>query len=130
MNWTHIITQIFEIVIFPLLGVGTVYLISLIRAKNQELKENQNQIAYYKYLDMLERTIENCVLATTQTYVSTLKKEGKFDKDAQVIAFQKTYDSVMKVLTKDAKEFLETVIGDLEIYVSEKIEAEVIKNKN
>ena len=74
---------------------------------------------------MLEQTIIDCVLSTTQTYVESLKKEGKFDADAQKIAFTKTYTNVMAILSKDAKKYLEETIGDLEAYVYNKIEAEV-----
>jgi hypothetical protein len=74
---------------------------------------------------MLENTIIDCVLATTQTYVEALKNEGKFDADAQKIAFTKTYTNVMSILSNDAKEYLENALGDLEAYVYNKIEAEV-----
>ena len=40
-----------------------------------------------KYLKMLSETITKCVIATNQTYVETLKKQGKFDEEAQKIAF-------------------------------------------
>jgi hypothetical protein len=69
-----ILSQIFEIVILPLLGIGTIYLISLIKAKIQELKQQKDDVLYHKYLTMLEDTIISCVLATTQTYVEGLKK--------------------------------------------------------
>ena len=125
MDWMTIISQLFEIVIFPLLAIGTVYLITLIKVKIQELKQKKNDELYNKYLTMLEDTIISCVLSTTQTYVETLKKEGKFDADAQKIAFTKTYTNVMSILNKDAKKYLEEAIGDLETYIYNKIEAEV-----
>ena len=125
MDWIMILSQLFEIVIFPLLAIGTVYLISLIKVKIQEIRQKKNQDLYNKYLTMLEDTIISCVLATTQTYVESLKKEGKFDADAQKIAFTKTYTNVMAILNKDAKKYLEEAIGDLETYVYNKIEAEV-----
>jgi hypothetical protein len=125
MDWMNILSQIFEIVIFPLLGIGTAYLIILIKAKIQELKQKKDDELYRKYLTMLENTIIDCVLATTQTYVEALKNEGKFDADAQKIAFTKTYTNVMNILSNDAKEYLETALGDLEAYVYNKIEAEV-----
>lgn len=125
MDWMTIIAQLFELVIFPLLGIGTVYLIALIKTKIQELKQKKNDELYLKYFTMLETTIVDCVLATTQTYVEALKKEGKFDADAQKIAFTKTYTNVMAILNKDAKKYLEEAIGDLETYVYNKIEAEV-----
>ena len=125
MDWMMILSQLFEIVIFPLLAIGTVYLISLIKVKIQELKQKKDNEMYNKYLTMLESTIIDCVISTTQTYVEALKKEGKFDADAQKIAFTKTYTNVMAILNKDAKKYLEEAIGDLETYVYNKIEAEV-----
>lgn len=125
MDWMMILSQLFEIVIFPLLAIGTVYLISLIKVKIQELKQKKDSELYVKYLGMLETTIIDCVLSTTQTYVEALKKEGKFDANAQKIAFTKTYTNVMAILNKDAKKYLEEAIGDLETYVYNKIEAEV-----
>lgn len=125
MDWMMILSQLFEIVIFPLLAIGTVYLISLIRVKIQEIKQTKDDAMYHKYLSMLESTIIDCVISTTQTYVEALKKQGKFDADAQKIAFTKTYTNVMAILNKDAKKYLEEVMGDLETYVYNKIEAEV-----
>lgn len=74
---------------------------------------------------MLEDTIIQCVLATTQTYVENLKKEGAFDADAQKIAFTKTYTNVMKIFSDEAKEYLTEALGDLEAYVYNRIEANV-----
>lgn len=125
MDWMNILAQLFEIVVFPLLAIGTVYLISLIKVKIQEIKQYKEEALYNKYLTMLESTIIDCVISTTQTYVEALKKQGKFDADAQKIAFTKTYTNVMAILNKDAKEYLEEAIGDLETYVYNKIEAEV-----
>lgn len=129
MNWNEILTQAFEAVIFPLLSIGTVYVIYLIKTKIQELKQKKDNELFNKYLTMLDTTIVDCVLATTQTYVQTLKDKGEFDLEAQKIAFTKTYENVMSILTQDAKEYLQTAIGDLETYVNNKIEAEVLANK-
>lgn len=129
MNWMLILSQIFEIVILPLLGIGTAYVIALVRAKIQEMKEKKQDVLYHKYLDMLNITIADCVLATTQTYVEALKKEGKFDLEAQKIAFTRTYENVMAILADEAKEYLQTAIGDLSAYVENMIEAEVNRNK-
>lgn len=129
MDWMAILTQLFEMVIFPLLGIATVYLVFLIKAKINELKFKKDNDLFNKYLSMLENTITDCVIATTQTYVDSLKKQGAFDADAQKVAFTKTYTNVMKILTEDAKEYLEQALGDLESYVYNKIESEVALNK-
>lgn len=129
MDWTNVVKQIFELVVFPLLGIGTAYLIVLINIKIKELKKQSDNDLEKKYLDMLNNTITDCVLATNQTYVNELKKQGKFDMDAQKIAFQKTYENVMALLTDEAKKYLAEALGDLQTYVNNKIEAEVLINK-
>ena len=129
MDWTIVLEQLFELVIFPVFGVLGVYLTYLINVKIKELKQKRNDETTAKYLDMLNETITKAVLATTQTYVETLKKEGKFDAEAQKIAFQKTYETVMTLLTEEAKKYIITAVGDLQLYVTNQIEAEVKLNK-
>ena len=129
MDWMELLQKIFEVCIIPLLGVLTAFLIVFISKKAQELKAKTNNELYNKYIDMLEQTIINCVIATNQTYVDALKREGKFDGEAQKIAFQKTYDSVMAILSEDAKTYLNEAIGDLQAYIINQIEAQVNLNK-
>ena len=129
MDWNNILTQIFELILFPLLIVGATYLIYFLSVKTEEIKDKTDNDTFDKYLDMLNNTITQCVIATTQTYVEALKKEGKFDAEAQKIAFQKTYDNVMSILTAESKYYLQTALGDLEAYINNKIEAEVALNK-
>ena len=129
MDWNNILTQIFELILFPLLIIGSTYLIYFLSVKTKEIKDKTDNDTFDKYLDMLNNTITQCVIATTQTYVEALKKEGKFDAEAQKIAFQKTYDNVMSILTTETKYYLQTALGDLEAYINNKIEAEVALNK-
>jgi len=82
MEITELIKQIFEVCLFPLLGVLTTFLILFINKKSQELKATTDNELYHKYIDMLEETVVNCVIATNQTYVDSLKKQGKFDLEA------------------------------------------------
>lgn len=129
MNWLEILEQIFQIVVIPLLGVGTLYLISLIKTKKMKLLEEVDSEIVTKYINLLEQTIVDCVIATNQTYVNSLKEQGKFDAAAQKEAFQKTFNAVMAILTDDAKEYLTLAIGDLEVYVTNKIESTVTQVK-
>ena len=129
MNWMNILTQLFEVVIIPLLGIATLYVVALVKAKTEEIKAIKDNELFNKYMDMLCETITDCTLATTQTYVDALKKENAFDKEAQAIAFQKTFDAIMSVLSEDAKEYLTHIYGDLTTYITARIEAEVKANK-
>ena len=121
----EILQQIFELCVIPLLGILTTYLVKLIRKKNEELDAKVSKEVSKKYIDMLADTITDCVVSTNQTYVDALKEANAFDEEAQKKAFELTYNKIMNVLTEDAKEYLTTIYGDLEIYITTKIESEV-----
>ena len=125
----EILQQIFELCVIPLLGILTTYLVKLIRKKNKELDEKVSNNISRKYIDMLADTITNCVVSTNQTYVDALKEANAFDKEAQKKAFELTYNKIMNVLTEEAKEYLTAIYGDLEIYITTKIESEVKSHK-
>ena len=129
MEIMDLITQIFEVCIIPLMGILTAYFVKWIGVKTEELKEETKNEKTEKYLDMLNNTITNCVIATTQTYVDTLKAQGAFDIEAQKTAFTMTYEAVAKLLTDEAAEYLNEAVGDLNLYITQKIEAEVNLNK-
>jgi hypothetical protein len=130
MDWMNVLEQVFELVVYPVISLAGVYLTYLIGVKIKELKQKIDNETASKYLDMLNTTIQNAVLATTQTYVDSLKNAGEFNIEAQKEAFRLTYDAVMKVLTDDAVKYLTMAIGDLEIYITNQIEANVKLSKS
>ena len=129
MDWMIILYQIFDLCIVPLLGILTMYLVQFIRMKSQEITDKTNNELADKYIQMLTDTITACVIATNQTYVDALKKQGKFDKEAQKCAFELTFNAVMAVLSDEAKHYLASVYGDLTAYITTRIEAEVNVSK-
>lgn len=129
MNWIEMLEKIFEVCIIPLLGVLTSYLVIWIRAQSQHIKERTNNELEKKYIDMLEGTISNCVIATNQTYTNALKAQGAFGIEEQKIAFEKTYSTIMAILTDEAKVYLTATFGDLQAYITAQIEAQVNLNK-
>ncbi len=125
----ELITQIFEVCIIPLLSILTAFFVKWVNAKSAELATKSKNDLQAKYITMLNNTISDCVIATTQTYVDSLKKSGAFDAEAQKVAFNMTYESVIKMLTEEATDYLNEAIGDLNLYITQKIEAEVNLNK-
>lgn len=119
--------------IAPALGtaLGTIitaaagYFLIYLNKKKKALQQDLDNDTASKYLDMIEQTIIDCVIATNQTYVETLKKQDAFTPEAQEVAFQKTLNSVLAILTDDCKEYLETITNDVNGYLEAKIESQV-----
>lgn len=108
------------------LSTTIIYYVGKLIQTGQDKSENAK---IDKYLGMLNTTITNAVLATTQTYVDALKGKNAFDKEAQQKAFDMTYEAVMNVLTDEAKKYLTEAVGDLNLYVTNQIEATVKMTK-
>lgn len=129
MTWLALLADVFEVCVLPLLGVLTMYIVKFIQIKSEEITGKVDNELADKYVNMLATTIENCVIATNQTYVESLKTSGKFDAEAQKTAFNMTKNAVMSILSDEAKKYLENAVGDLNEYITQQIEASVNINK-
>ncbi len=69
------------------------------------------------------------VTYTSQTYVDTLKKEGTFDKEAQMVALNTALTKAQSLLAFETKELLESLYGDLQDWLVTKIEKTVKETK-
>lgn len=116
---------IFRICIIPILGILTKWICAFLTKKMNELQARTDNEIFNKYYSMLNNTITRCVIATNQTYVETLKQENRFDLEAQKIAFNITKDAILNILGEEAINYLNTIIGDLDAYINEEIEANV-----
>lgn len=125
MNWSELISNIFQVCLIPLFGILTKYLVAYIAMKSDEMQKKTDNEMAQKYMQMATDTITACVIATNQTYVESLKLQGKFDKEAQEIAFNKTLEAVLTLLNDEVKEYLTTAFGDLNAYLNTQIEAAV-----
>lgn len=124
-----IVIQIIEVCIIPLFGILTKYLVNFLTAKRDELNSKTNNEIAKKYTDMIYQTVVDCVIATNQTYVDSLKKSGSFDEAAQKEAFNRTMNAVLAILGDDAKDYIQQATGDLNTYLTQLIESEVNKHK-
>ena len=82
-----------------------------------------------KYLEMAKEIVIDCVTATNQSYVDSLKSNGAFNQDAWVTAFEKTKNNVLKLLSDAQKEVITELYGDLDGWINTQIEARVRQQK-
>lgn len=123
------VTEITEIVLTLLLIIVTKFLIPFFNAKREEAKARIDNELANKYIDMIYNTVSNCVMATSQTYVDSLKKQNLFDKAAQEKALQNTLTAVKQMLSEDAIKYIHSISSDTDFYLINLIEAKVKEQK-
>ena len=129
MTTPEVIKILFEVVLIPLLGTLTIFVIKFLNAKSKDLQAKIDNDVADKYIAMIAATVEQCVIATNQTYVESLKSMGRFDAEAQKIAFERTLNAVLSILSDDAKDYIFEATGDVSAYLTNLIEASVNANK-
>lgn len=118
MDWNEIGTQIILGVIgIVLTGLGALitYLI------NKYVKDNTAK----NILNSLLQLVKNSVLEIQQTYVDSLKKQGKFDIVAQKIALDKCYDTITINMPKNIENWLRENYSDVEGFIKGLIESQI-----
>lgn len=102
-----------------------VYLSNLSKEKIAKIENIKVREASDKLLDIITK----CVSATNQEFVGDLKEQGKFDRDQQEEAWNKTKNKINKILDDESKEILDKAYGDLNSYINQTIEDEVTNQK-
>lgn len=118
MNWNEVGTQIILWVlgiIFSGLGAFVTYLI------NKYVKNNNAK----NILNSLLTLVKNCVLEIRQTYVDDLKKQGRFDVEAQKKALEKCYQKVITTMPKEMEKWLKDNYSDIEAFIKGLIESQI-----
>ena len=121
----NIISVVVTSIVLPLLSIAGAKLIQFI---NSKIKNN-------KAADLLTTAttiVINAVRSVFQTYVEALKKEGSFNKDAQIIALNKAKEIALTQMTDEVKDYLVTTYGSLDTWLDTNIEAtiNILKNKS
>jgi hypothetical protein len=103
------------------------WLVSLSEANKVKIKNEKAQATLGMVTDMIVAAVET----TTSTYVKQLKAQELFDSEAQKKAFNMTFETVKKQLTADSEKIIAEVYGDVETYITNKIEqfVEELKKK-
>lgn len=73
--------------------------------------------------------LEDAVAFANQTYVDALKDAGSFGADAQAHALKLALTALLNSLSPEAKSYIEKNFGDTEAYLTNRIEAEVKRQK-
>ena len=121
----NIISVVVTSIVLPLISIAGAKLIQFI---NSKIKNNKAA----NLLTTATTIVINAVRSVFQTYVEALKKEGSFNKDAQIIALNKAKDIALTQMTDEVKEYLVKTYGNLDSWLDTNIEAtiNILKNKS
>lgn len=119
----NILSCIVTVIILPLITLLGSKLIKWISKKINDENVEKNLIK-------ATNIILNAVKYVLQTYVDNLKKEGKFTKDAQLIAFNKAKEIVLSQFNEEIKSYIKDNFGDIDSWIDVQIEASINNLKN
>jgi len=117
-------------VVTAAIPVITAYSISLLKQAAEKAAADSDNIKVQGYIREIAQAVSNAVAATSQTYVDSLKQAGAFNKGAQEKAAQKALAACLSSLSPAAKAFIEAAYGNVREYLTNRIEAEIHKQKN
>ncbi len=125
----ELLTTLIQMVVIPAIPVLITYLAKYLKAKADQATIRIDNEQVRIYLQEATDAVLQAVTFTAQTYVDTLKKQGKFDKEAQEQAFNTAKDVALKLLTEEAKQMITDLYGDITIWLDTKIEQTVNEQK-
>ena len=126
---SEFLSTLLQAVIIAAVPVCAGAIIKGIQAGAKYLASKAENKTAKKYLEDVADAVSTAVTYTSQTYVDALKASNKFTKENQEEALRKAVEQAEKLLTAEARAFLEKAYGDLNGYLVSRIEAEVRKQK-
>lgn len=117
-TWMDVLVKVLDVLVGLLVSVGIPYLMGQIGAKVKSSKARE-------YLARAQEYLTSAVTMVNQTFVDQLKKDGKFDADAQLEAFEMAADAWLLMMNDEMKAIIIEEVGDFDTYIRTQIEAKV-----
>ena len=123
------IIELLQAIATAAIPVCAAYLVQYLHRKSEHIIAQTDNMTIKAFLAEATDAVSTAVTYTSQTFVDALKKEGNFNKDKQQEALKKSLDKAISLLSESAKNALTDIYGNLEAYLTSKIEAEVRSQK-
>ena len=123
------IQDIIYLIITGIMPLLIMYAMTFLKVKIKEYQKNLDNDQLNRYIYAATDAITKAVISVNQTYVDTLKRQGKFDTEAQSKAKQMAIDKAKELITADSKAAINTLYNDFEAYLNDAIEELVRENK-
>lgn len=122
MTWMDVLIRIIDSLTELLLAAVIPYVGAMLSKKMKNDKA-------VEYMGLAEKYLTDAVALVKQTFVDSLKAEGRFDTDAQKEAFSKAKDIWLEMMSEEMKSVVLKEVGDFETWATAKLEAAVVEGK-
>jgi hypothetical protein len=122
MNWLDILDQATPLII-------TAIVIPMLLAAGRAISKKFNTVMQQKYFNMAQNAVITAVAETMQTFVSALKKEGKWDAEAAKKAFEMSKLKAMQIMGVAVIQAMPEIVIDFEAWLTAQIEAATLTLK-
>lgn len=125
----EVLQNLLYVVITAGLPIVIGYVASYLKAKRDTQLDKLDNAYVKDTIKDATNIVINTVLTVSQTYVSDLKKTGKFTEAEQKIALDKAITQTKELLSKDATVLLVSKYNDLDSWIRTIIEAYIKTTK-
>lgn len=122
LSWNDILIEIVNVAVKAV----TMIVLPYLAFKFSEKIKNDHAVRLIK---KGEEFVVKSVDMVQQTFVDSLKKEGKFNSDAQREAFKICYENWMQMANDEIKLAISEEVGNLDTWLNTMIEARIAENK-
>lgn len=105
-----------------LITVGVAYAAALHRRETTKIEKVLDNETAAHYIGMAGAAVAQSVAYVAQTYADELKKTGTFDKEAQQQAFKIAKARAVQILGPVVMQALGEIYGDVDLWITTKIE--------
>ena len=128
MSIMGVLSALLQAVLVASIPIVAKFVVGLIRAKVNEILSRVENENISSIIERVGTLVSDVVSYVSQTYVDDLKKVDRFSAEEHLAALQLAYERIVAMIDDNAKNVLDDVFGDVNIYIYTLIEA-AIKNR-
>jgi hypothetical protein len=129
MDWQELLTTLIKVVLLPAIPIIVAAVVKFATAKAEEAIAASNSSILRATLLEATKAVATAVTYTAQTFVDDLKSAGTFTKEAQAAALATALSKTLILISTESKELLTSLYGNLEEWLTTKIEQQVKEQK-
>lgn len=125
----EVISLLVQFVLIPAIPIVGAYAVKFFKIKANEAATSLRHATASKLLYEAAEAVSAAVGYTAQTYVDSMKVQGKFDEAAQKTALDTALEKAKTMLTQQTQDSLKELYGDVDEWLKIKIEHKVQEQK-